>query len=149
MNPDNRHRLAWAATAFFVAAIACVLAGCNVMANFDKSRGLLAEATKGCYGSMTAINIERQDAIQADVRAHKISGDSATAELDSWLVTYKQGATVCKAGDELAQTAKNARPIIEAAVDKKKQVGDWIARIGAFVATIPASLARLGITGGP
>lgn len=140
-----------AAGAVLLIGVAVPMAGCgDVMVNYDKGRGVLAETTKGCYGTVTAFDVRKQKQIQADVKAHKISPDSATAELDAWLGTFEQAAIVCKAGDELAQAAKNARPIVAAAVDKNKAVADWLARIGVFVASVPESLARLGIKeGGP
>jgi hypothetical protein len=148
---DNRDRKL---AAWWVAGVALIVAalsfgcGTTTMPDYDKGRGVLTEAAKACYSTVSVFHEKRNDEIQDDYKAKKITSEEGIKRLDDWLVIYKQGRLVCQAGDELVEAAANARPLVELAKDRSKQAGAWIVRLTSFALSIPASLARLGIVGG-
>jgi hypothetical protein len=75
------------------------------------------------------------------------TGDRVAAQkcLDDWKGLYSKIETACKAWKDGTKSAVSARPLVEAAANKKKEVFGWIARLVKFGLDIAAIFTDAGL----
>jgi hypothetical protein len=127
-----------------LAAIALTgCAGKQAMMRYDQATASAAITASACRAALSEAHEQKANASVERAAAGDKAG--AKAEFDSWKPTYAKLKFACVAARALAEEALAARPIVQASIDRDKEVSGWIARLAALGFDTTRVLAEAGI----
>ena len=118
--------------------------GCaELMYRYDQTVATSALGAMACKDALSAANATRV----ASCDLVLTSGNKTAAQkcLGDWQVTYIKIDLACTGWKDGTKAAMSARPLVEAAANKKKEVFGWIARLVKFGLDIAAIFTDAGL----
>ncbi len=131
--------LLWLASAVL---FAFAMSGCGGMITYYRSVSTTAVMGVTGYKALNEVDKQKQTLIVKTAGSDAIK---AKAMLDEYLPKYDAARKALDVGATLVQDAQAAAPLVEAGINKDKDIASWVAKLTTAAVEIGASLSALGV----
>jgi hypothetical protein len=123
--------------------VTTLLGGCgDIMSSYYKAVSTTAVTATACRDVLSEAHEKKTAEVVEKAKTDKVA---AQADLDKWLPVYEKIKTACVSLKVGSKLALEAAPVIEAGVNKKKDVIGWITRLAKLGFDAIAALTEAGL----